>query len=122
MEFYEGCAVPKPGSGGKDKKKANGYKDKPNRKCCYTGAPNAERHEIYCGASRQTSIDQGFQIDVCPDIHRALQQNLTEWARKENKRWRKHFQREYEKKLTAVGVDSENARKTWFYMMGKSYL
>lgn len=43
--YYENCAFPKP----KSKKKKllhNGYKDKHERICWYTGRPGAERHEI----------------------------------------------------------------------------
>jgi len=52
MGYYETCAVPKP-KNNKKKKLYNGYKDKPIRFCAETGAPYAERHEIFGGANRQ---------------------------------------------------------------------
>ena len=52
--YYATCAFPKPVT--KKKKPAcNGYKDKQNRICAYTGERGAERHELFGGANRQTS-------------------------------------------------------------------
>lgn len=50
--YYENCAFPKP----KSKKKKllhNGYKDKHERICWYTGRSGAERHEIWGGPDRK---------------------------------------------------------------------
>lgn len=119
---YSKCAIPKPG-GKKPDKKCNGYKDKPNRHCYYTNAPGADRHEIFCGnGKRQISIDNGFQIDVHPIIHAALQQSSTEWAIKENEKWKKYFQKEYEKKLRKKGMSKENAHQLWMALIGENYL
>lgn len=106
----------------KKKKKANGYKDKASRICAYTGKPYAERHEIFCGRNRQISIDYGFQIDVCHEIHEELQANITEWAQAENLRLRQKCQTEYEDKLIDAGITPEKAREMWLKLMGRSYL
>ena len=66
MSDYKGALFPKP-KRKKKQKKTNGYKDKAERICKYCGKPYAERHELFYGPLRQTSIDFGFQIDVCPE-------------------------------------------------------
>lgn len=122
-DYYLTCPFPKTmGEPKKPKKKQNGYKDKPNRKCFYTGTPGAERHEVFGGPNRQTSIDHGFQIDVCRDIHHALQYKTTEWARQEDLRWKQYYQKLYEDKVIEQGLDSGQARKLWLIMIGKNYL
>ncbi len=121
MSYYDTCAFPKPRDK-KKKKKCNGYKDKADRICAYTGRPFAERHEIFCGRNRQISIDNGFQIDVCPEIHAELQANITEWAQAENLRLRQKCQWEYENNLIATGVTPEQARELWLKLIGRSYL
>ena len=121
MSYYDTCAFPKP-QDKKKKKKANGYKHKADRVCAYTGRPFAERHEIFCGRNRQISIDNGFQIDVCPEIHAELQANITEWAQAENLRLRQKCQWEYENNLIATGVTPEQARELWLKLIGRSYL
>lgn len=121
MGYYDTCAFPKP-QDKKKKKKTNGYKDKADRICAYTGRPFAERHEIFCGRNRQISIDEGFQIDVCPEIHAELQANITEWAQKENLRLRQKCQTEYEDKLITTGITPEQAREAWLKLIGRSYL
>lgn len=120
-EYYKTCAFPKP-QDKKKKKKQNGYKDKPGRICAYTGAPYAERHEIFPGNNRQISIDYGFQIDVCPEIHAELQANVTEWAQAENLRLRQKCQTEYEDKLIETGISMDQARKCWLKLIGRSYI
>lgn len=73
----------------REKKKYNGYKDKPERICFYTGRPYAERHEVFSGRpNRQISIEYGFQVDLCVEKHRELQDNITPWAKAENQKWR----------------------------------
>lgn len=121
MGYYETCAFPKP-KDQKKKKKANGYKDKAERVCAYTGRPYAERHEIFCGRNRQISIDEGFQIDVCPEIHAELQANITEWAQAENLRLRQKCQTEYEGRLINSGITPDKAREVWLNLIGRSYL
>lgn len=121
MGYYETCAFPKP-QDKKKKKKCNGYKDKESRVCAYTGRPFAERHEIFCGRNRQISIERGFQIDVCPEIHEELQANITEWAQAENLRLRQKCQWEYENDLISTGVTPEQARELWLKLIGRSYL
>lgn len=121
MSYYDTCAFPKP-QDKKKKKKVNGYKSKADRVCAYTGRPFAERHEIFCGRNRQISIDNGFQIDVCPEIHAELQANITEWAQAENLRLRQKCQWEYENNLIATGVTPEQARELWLKLIERSYL
>ena len=121
MSYYETCAFPKP-QDKKKKKKVNGYKNKADRVCAYTGRPFAERHEIFCGRNRQISIDNGFQIDVCPEIHAELQANITEWAQAENLRLRQKCQLEYEDTLIGSGIAPDEARKLWLKLIGRSYL
>lgn len=119
--YYRNCAYPKPG---KAKKKIlhNGYKDKPQRRCWYTGAPGAERHEIFNGPNRQTSIELGFQVDVCPEIHARLHASADPWAKVENKKWRMYFQAKHEEELIASGMTAEEAREEWMQLIGKNYL
>lgn len=121
-EYYQSCPFPKPKPEKKPRKKQNGYKDKPKRTCWYTGEPNAERHEVFSGIYRQTSIDMGFQVDVCPRIHAELQANGTEWARTENEKWRMFYQKQYEDRLIETGVTPEQARECWMHLMGRNYL
>ena len=121
MSYYDTCAFPKP-QDKKKKKKVNGYKNKADRVCAYTGRPFAERHEIFCGRNRQISIDNGFQIDVCPEIHAELQANITEWAQAENLRLRQKCQSEYEDTLIGSGITPGEARKLWIKLIGRSYL
>ena len=121
MSYYDTCAFPKLRDK-KKKKKCNGYKDKADRVCAYTGRPFAERHEIFCGRNRQISIDNGFQIDVCPEIHAELQANITEWAQAENLRLRQKCQSEYEDTLIGSGIAPDEARKLWIRLIGRSYL
>lgn len=120
MSYYDTCAIPKPVTG-KKKKKYNGYKDKPGRFCAYTGQPYAERHEVFGGPNRQISIDMGFQVDVSPEVHRELHDNITEWAQNENRRLRQNFQSRYEQDLIDAGMSEEQARYAWIQLIGRSY-
>lgn len=113
--------VPKPAPD-KPKKKQNGYKDKVNRYCYYTGAPYAERHEIYGGSNRQTSIDHRFQVDLRPDIHKRFHNPQTPEDFERIAFWKKYYQRQYEDKLKASGVSAGQARKMWMWLIGKNYL
>ena len=113
--------VPKP-TDTKKKKKVNGWKDKRARICRYCGTPGAERHEVYGGANRQTSIDEGFQIDLCPACHRAWHaQSDPVWIGRK-KKWQAHFQMEYESKCIRAGIRPEQARELWMSLIGKNYI
>jgi len=120
-KYYQSCPFPKP-KPDKPRKKQNGWKDKPNRRCWYTGQLGAERHEIFGGPNRQTSIDHGFQVDVCREIHERLHANADDWARIENLKWKMYYQHLYEQRLMRLGVDRKEARKLWMTMIGKNYL
>lgn len=121
-EYYRNCAFPKP-QDVKQKKKANGYKDKPKRICYYCKTPGAERHEVYPGAGRrQICIDNGFQVDLCQNCHREMHRNATLQARGRNRFWKEKYQREYEAELIASGITPEQARKLWIGLIGRSYL
>lgn len=120
--YYQSCAFPKPAPSKKKKLLHNGFKDKAQRRCWYTGQLGAERHEIWGGPWRQTSIDMGFQVDVCPELHAELQANGTEWARIENLKWQMYYQQLYEGKLIASGIKEEQARELWMALIGKNYL
>lgn len=119
--YYQSCPYPKPKST-KPKRRQNGFKDKPNRTCWYTGRPGAERHEVFSGPNRQTSIDMGFQVDVCPEIHARLHANADDWARIENLKWRMYYQNAYEQRLMSLGMERKEARKAWMAMIGRNYL
>lgn len=113
--------VPKPIKKTK-KKKVNGYKDKPHRVCYYCGTSNAERHEVYGGASRQISIDLGFQLDLCPECHRAWHAQADELWQKRKEYWQQHFQENYEQRLIDGGITSKQARACWMKLIHKNYL
>ena len=121
-DYYRSCPFPKPKET-KKKKPQNGYKDKPNRICWYTGQPGAERHEIFGGPNRSTSIEHRFQVDVCPEIHARLHANADDWARIENLKWSMYYQYTYEQKLIQeFELDPEEARRCWMAMIGRNYL
>ena len=100
----------------------NGYKDKAKRVCRYCGQSYAERHEVFGGSNRQTSIRHGFQVDVCGEHHRELQENITEWAQEENRNLRSGYQREYMDKLIDSGVTERDALRTWMWLIGRNYI
>jgi len=120
-DYYKTCAFPKPGST-KKKKKQNGWKEKQNRVCVYTGERGAERHEVFGGPNRQTSIDYGFQIDINHDIHEELQANVTEWAQEQNAYWKSHFEKQFITKLTDSGIAFDQALKMWMNLIGRNYV
>lgn len=121
-KYYQQCPFPKPKPTKKKPLLSNGYKDKPQRRCWYTRTLGAERHEIWGGPYRQTSIEMGFQVDVCPELHAELQANGTEWAKTENLKWQMYYQQLYEGKLIASGIKEEQARELWMTLIGKNYL
>jgi len=120
--YYQTCPFPKPKPDKKKRLLTNGYKDKLQRRCWYTGVLGAERHEIWGGPWRQTCIDMGFQVDVCHEIHERLQANGDEWARAENLKWQMYFQSKYEQKLIDSGITPGQARECWMALIGKNYL
>lgn len=119
--YYLNCAFPKPGNTRK-KKKCNGYKDKSERYCRYHGTPYAERHEVFPGSNRQTSIDYGFQVDVCPACHRELQDNITDWAKEQNRSLRRHFQKKFMSEQMQQGYSRETALQSWMILIGRNYI
>ena len=122
MSYYNTCTIPKP-STAKKTKLANGFKSKPARICHYCGTAGAERHEVYGGnPNRQTSIKHGFQVDLCPDCHREMEENITNQAQERNEYWQKYYQDRYESKLIDTGVSREQARELWMLLIGRNYL
>ena len=121
MSYYENCAVPKP----KDKKKkklANGWKDKPERVCRYTGRSYAERHEIFGGSNRQKSIEYGLQVDLCPEIHERITNPRTEEDLRMVQELKEEGQMKYEALMKGKGFDDVGARKMFMMEFGKNYL
>lgn len=119
--YYKTCPLPKPQSSRK-KKLCNGWKDKPKRYCHYHGTPYAERHEIFGGANRQTSIKYGFQVDVCPACHRELEANITTWAQEQNQKWAEVYQTAYMADLESTGITKDQALDMWMALIGQNYL
>ena len=74
------------------------------------------------GRNRQTSIELGFQVDVCPEIHARLHASADPWAKVENKKWRMFFQAKHEEELIASGMTEKEARAEWMRLIGKNYL
>lgn len=107
----------------REKKRYNGYKDKADRICFYSGLPYAERHEIFGGnPKRQISIRCGFQVDLCPAKHRELQYNITPWAKEENQKWRETYERLYLDRLMQEGKSEANALQAWMSLIGRNYI
>jgi len=121
-DYYQSCPFPKPAPAKKKKLLYNGYKEKPERRCYYTGQPGAERHEIWGGPWRQTSIDMGFQVDLSPEIHRMFHEKDKDWIKREILWWQRHYQAEYENKLIRTGITPDRARQCWMALIGKNYL
>lgn len=121
---YYNYAIQQMERAAREKKKYNGYKDKADRICFYTGMPYAERHEVYGGtANRGISFDFGFQVDLAPEKHAELHTNTTDWAREENQKWRETYQRAYmDKNMAEWRIDEEDALEAWMMLIGKNYL
>lgn len=119
-DYYKFCAVPKPQSK-KKKKLTNGWKDKPYRRCAICGAYGAERHELFGGANRQTSIKMKFQVDLCREHHEAFHRMDSKWAPVVAE-YRARAQRKWELDMVSAGIKSEDARKLWMSMIGRNYL
>lgn len=120
-DYYKSCAFPKPVSK-KKKKKVNGYIKKAERICYYCHTAGAERHEVFHGPNRQISIDEGFQVDLCPDCHREIQLNITQRAHERNEFWQQKYQKQYEDAAIKAGANKEFARSLWISLIGKNYL
>lgn len=106
----------------KRKKEYNGYKNKASRVCAYTGTSHAERHELFGGPNRQVSIREGLQIDLSPEKHRELQDNITEWAQAENKRLKAEAQKRWmDEYIENESVSEETALRAWMLMIGRNY-
>ena len=105
----------------KKKKIYNGYKEKSERCCHYCGTPYAERHEAFGGSNRQFSIEDGFQVDLCPNCHRRFHEK-DEWGKEESLKWKIHFQGKYENKLTETGITEDQARTLFISRYGRNYI
>lgn len=122
MSYYNSCAFPKP-SDKKKVRKVNGYKNKKERVCYYCGKASAERHEIFAGPNRQISINCGFQIDLCSEHHKEIQDNVTQWSKEENLYHKRFFQSKYMLDLMEEdGISEEQALRCWMQLIGKNYL
>lgn len=108
----------------REKRKYNGYKDKADRRCFYTGISCADRHEVYGGpANRKISMRHGFQVDLLSEKHAALHSNKSVWAREENRKWRETYQRAYMDRLMTEGkINEDDALELWMNLIGRNYL
>lgn len=107
----------------REKKKYNGWKDKPERICFYTALPFAERHEVFPGnPNRKISIKHGLQVDLCSKKHRELQANITPWAKAENQKWRETYEQAYIDRLVDEGVNADAALQSWMQLIGRNYI
>lgn len=108
----------------KEKPKVNGYKNKAERVCFYTGKTSAERHEVFGGtANRKISVKYGFQIDLCPEKHKELQDNITPWAKIENEKWRRAYERAYIAFLKKTkDLTFKQAYDEWMLLIGRNYV
>lgn len=121
-ERYYDYAAAQMARAAREKKRYNGYKDKADRICFYTGLPYSERHEIFGGANRQISIRHGFQVDLSPVLHRELHENITPWAKEENRKWRETYERLYIDAVTAEGASEAEALQAWMALIGRNYI
>lgn len=104
------------------RKKYNGYKDKPERECFYTGRPCAERHEIFFGwADHQISVEYGFQVDLNSDLHSEMHAH-TQWGDRETRLWEQAYQRVYMDCLEGEGLTEAQALSAWMDLMRHNYL
>lgn len=121
MMDYSICAFPKPGNT-KKKKLQNGWKDKPNRVCAFTGQHYAERHEIFGGANRQKSIEYGLQMDLSHEIHERVTNPRTEEDMKLVQELKESGQKKYESMMMENGYTEVEARKSFMFEFGRNYL
>ncbi len=139
-EYYKNCAFPKEGKKKKERKR-NGWKNKAGRRCKYTGQPCAERHELFYGNGlRQISVDHGFQVDLCPPIHRLFHGIVGKadlerlgvpgmfpdplgWAEREAEKLKQECQEKWEAQEQAkLGIAPEEARERWMRLIKRNYL
>jgi len=121
MCYYESCAVPKPKKK-KNKLLCNGWKDKPMRFCAETGAPYAERHEIFGGANRQKSIKYGLQVNLSHDVHERVTNPRTEEDLALVQQYKEMGQMKFEALMRGEGLTAVQARKMFMFEFGKNYL
>ncbi len=122
-ERYYGYAMAQMDRAEREERKYNGYKDKADRTCFYTGTPYAERHEVFGGtANRKISLSLGFQVDLCPEKHLEIQMRTTPWGKSENDKWRTHFQRAYMDRIKEEGITEEEALRAWVMLIGRNYI
>lgn len=121
-EKYYAYAVEQMNRAAREKKKYNGWKDKPECVCFYTGRPYAERHEVFGGPNRQISIIYGFQVDLCPEKHRELQANITPWAKAENQKWRKTYEQAYIDSVISDWTSIDDGLESWMRLIGRNYI
>lgn len=120
-EYYATCAFPKPQTK-KKKKLTNGWKDKPNRMCAYTGISHAERHEIFGGANRQKSIKYGLQVDLSHEIHERVTNPRTAEDLQLVQELKEKGQQMFEDMCIDNGYTEVEARKEFMYEFGRNYL
>ena len=107
----------------KKKRKYNGYKNKADRICFYTGRPYADRHEVFPGTSnRQICIKLGMQLDIYREKHEEIQGNITPWAKEENAKWRACYQRVYMDFAEGEGLTEAEALRAWMGLIGRNYI
>lgn len=121
-EKYYDYAARQMARAAREKKKHNGYKDKADRTCFYTGLPYAERHEVFGGSNRKISLRCGFQVDLSPDAHRELQENITPWAKEENRKWRSVYEQLYIDEVMKEGINEAEALQAWMRLIGRNYI
>ena len=122
-EKYYMYAITQMSRAAREKKTYNGWKEKLERICFYTGRPYAERHEVFPGnPNRQISIRYGFQVDLSPERHRELQANISPWAKAENQKWRETYEQVYIDGLVDEGVSADDALQSWMRLIGRNYI
>ena len=84
--------------------------------------PYAERHEVFFGSGlRQISIDYGFQVDLCRELHEEVHKE-TERGQRITNYWRKYYQKKYMDEQIASGKSKEEALRSWIDLIGRNYL
>lgn len=61
-------------------------------------------------------------MDVCPECHRQLTDNVTAWAQKENAALRREFQLKHMERLMGEGLSEEQALRQWMIDIGRNYV
>ena len=107
--YYETCAFPKP-KDSKKKKPENGWKDMSNRVCAICGEYGAERHEIFGGANRKNSMEDGLQMDLCQYHHRMWHGGTSPEVIKWRRDARRKMQQKFEEKMMECGMNEKQAR------------